>query len=215
MKQVVLGIVLILFSHYTSHAQFFKHTIVKTKLLQDIVAFNPNLVFEKPLSNKISVELDFMYRNRVWNSTGQNGDFGKFYQGDGFKLLGGSKLYFGKANKQFADGQKAPFGWFVSFQLAYSMAITHNIANPEIQGDNPPYYFDSRKNWGNINLGIGKQFYLFKTISMEFFVGPTYRTAFTEYFTPIDGSNAELEYEEYRDAVITLFGTWSIGYFFK
>ena len=78
MKQIFLGLLFAGFLQVNLHAQFFKHTLLKTRPLQNIVALNPTLGFEKPLFSKYSIELDLMYRNRVWNSSGTKGDFGEF-----------------------------------------------------------------------------------------------------------------------------------------
>lgn len=215
MRIFLIGILFTLFHLTSVHSQFFRHTIIKTKPLQDFVAFNPTLGLEKPISSTFSVEVELMYRNRVWNSTGMEGDFGEFYDGDGFKALLGSRYYFGKPNKYLNSGQKAPFGWLTTLQLAFSYAKTYNIDKPESGSGGYPSYFNSQKRWGNINIGIGKQFYLFQTITLEIIAGPTYRTAFTETFTPVDANNSELEFESYVDGVITIFGVFSIGYFIK
>ncbi|NOX45731.1 MAG: hypothetical protein GXO89_01995, partial [Chlorobi bacterium] len=79
MKQVLLICAFSFFSQFAGHAQFFSKTVVKTRLFQDIVALNPTLGLEKALGNKYSAELEFMYRNRNWGSSGSEGDWGGFY----------------------------------------------------------------------------------------------------------------------------------------
>ncbi|MCK4406823.1 MAG: hypothetical protein KAV44_04040 [Bacteroidales bacterium] len=125
MKQIIITILTIVFFQLTSHAQFFTNTIIKTRPYQDFVAFNPTLGFEKPIHKIFSIEVELMYRNRNWNSSGGEWDFGRYYDGDGYRILFGSKVYFGKSNRHIdSETQKAPFGWFGSVQIAYSYAKT-------------------------------------------------------------------------------------------
>ncbi len=212
MRKILFVILTIGLFQVSVHAQFFKNTIVKTRPYQDFIALNPTLGFEKPIGKVFSLELDLMYRNQVWNNSGNEGDFGRYYDGDGFRILLGSKVYFGKTNKNLdKETQKAPFGWFATLQTSYSVAKTYNIEREGFE----KYYVNSYKNWGNINIGIGYQFYLFKTISLEIYAGPTIRTEYYEEFIVIEGFNPETEFESYRDTALNPFGTITLGYYIK
>lgn len=213
MKLLLIFIITLLFQ-IACQAQFFSNTIIKTRPLIGIVAFNPSFGFEKPISKKVSLEIDFMYRNKVWNSTGNEGDYGRFYNGDGYRLLLGSRVYFGKSNNYFSDAtQNAPFGWFGVMQIAHSYAISYNIHFSK--GDIESFYVNSYKNWGNLNIGLGKQFYFFNCISFEIYLGPTFRTGFTEKYKHISQNNFDPDLSQNRDGVISAFGSITFGYYIK
>jgi hypothetical protein len=215
MKKILLIIVSSIIIHFTGHAQFFSKTVVKTRIFQDIIALNPTLGFEKALHNKYSAELEFMYRNRNWGSSGGEGDFGSFYNGDGLRALIGSKMYFGKSNKRFNNpAQKAPMGWFINAQLAYSYAITYGIEKTSHLGSYL-YKVDSKRNWVNINLGIGRQFFLIEKIVFEFYAGPSYRSAFTEKSTITEGKDKGTIIESYADATISPYISFTLGFYIE
>ena len=198
-----------------AQAQFFSKTVIKTRPYQDIIALNPSLGLEKALHSKYSVELELLYLNRTWNSSGSEGDFGRYYNSDGFRVLVGSKMYFGKSNKRFSDPlQKAPLGWFINAQLAYSYSITYNIDKKSHLGSFQNKV-DSKRNWLNFNLGIGKQFFLVENIVFEFYIGPTYRSAFTEKLTITEGEDKGSVIENYADATISPFISFTIGFYIE
>ena len=198
-----------------AHTQFFNKTVIKTRLFQDIIAFNPNLGFEKTLNTKYSVEVEFLYRNRNWDSSNSEGDFGSFYNGDGYRALMGSKMYFGKSNKRFGDpSQKAPIGWFINAQIAYSFAITYNIEKESHLGTSQ-YKVDSRKNWMNLNFGIGRQFFLMENLVFEFYAGPTYRSAFTEKSTITEGKDKGTVIESYADWTLSPYFSFTLGFYIE
>ncbi len=220
MKQIFI-ILSLFFIQITADAQFFHNTIIKTNPYQDIVAFNPTLGFEKPVHNRFSVEAGFMFRNRNWNSSGGEGNFGHFYKGEGYRIMLGSKVYFGKSKKILVnENQKAPFGWFANIQVAYSYAKTFHIEKVAAVSGSYQNTVDVEKQWPEINLGIGRQFLLFKMISLEFFVGPSIYLAHKEKSTIVDSENpAEIgnsETENYPSGqIIKPNVVVTIGYYIK
>jgi hypothetical protein len=213
MKKLSILIIVVILTQIPLSAQFFKNTIIKTRPFQDIVALNPNLGFEKAIHDTYSAEIEFMYRNRSWNSSGSEGDFGSFYNSDGYRALIGSRLYFGKTNKRFGgSSQKSPLAWFVSLQAAYSYVVAYNIEKKSNLG-NSKYTVDLKDDWMDVYVGIGKQFFLVESIVFEFYAGPMYRSAHTEEMTVIDGNDKGQKIESYGDWVIGPFVSLSLGYF--
>ena len=153
MKFIKISIIFIISIQLPVQAQFFKGTIIKTKPLQDFIAFNPTLGFEKPVHKIISVETELMYRNRNWNSSGGEGDFGHYYNGNGYRILVGSKIYFGvyKMN-QSREGYKAPFGWFGAIKLSYNYALTYDIEKRATVSGIYRYTVDSEVDWFNLYI---------------------------------------------------------------
>ena len=99
MKKTVFTLLLLGIVPFTLQSQFLKGTILKTKPFQDFVAYNPTFGMEKTVGKLFSAELEFMYRNRSWNVSGGEWDLGRFYDAGGFKIVIGSRIYFGKSNK--------------------------------------------------------------------------------------------------------------------
>jgi hypothetical protein len=220
MKPIKIAIIFIVYIQLPLQAQFFKGTIIKTKPFQDFIAFNPNLEFEKPVHKIISVETELMYRNRNWNSSGGEGDFGHYYNGDGYRILVGSKVYFGQYSiNQSREGLKAPFGWFAAMKLSYNYALTYDIEKRASISRGYLYTVDSKEDWFEINIIIGKQLYLFKAISFEFNLGSTLITAHTEEMTIVESENTSeignSELEQYSDTSIQPYASFTIGYFIK
>lgn len=113
MKKLILIILINGLFQISVIVQFLEGTIIKTRPYQDFIAFNPTIGIEKSIKKLYSLELEFMYRNRNWNSSGGEWDFGRYYDGDGFRILAGLRVYFGKTNKNLdKTTQKSPFGWF-------------------------------------------------------------------------------------------------------
>ncbi len=215
MKKALYICIFIILNLLSAHAQFFSKTVIKTRPYQDIVALNPTLGIEKAINNKYSVEVELLYRNRNWNSSGGEGDFGRYYNGDGFRALLGSKKYFGKSNKRFTNtAQKAPLGWFINAQLTYSYAITYNIEKKSHLGIYQ-YTVDSKRDWFEINFGIGKQFFLVENLVFEFYAGSTYRSSFTEKLTIIEGDDKGSELKNYADWTLYPFISFAIGLYIK
>ncbi|MCK4638141.1 MAG: hypothetical protein KAT33_01850 [Bacteroidales bacterium] len=207
---LILFICLIQFS---IAAQFFNNSIIKTRPFQDFIAFNPNIGFEKPINNKFSIESEFLYRNRTWESTGSEGDFGRFYQSNGFRFLVGIRKYFGRT-------KTAPVGWFLSTQIAFSYSKIYDIEkHTSISG----LYFNTvniEKNWPEIIIGFGKQFILFKNISFEFYFAPSLYLTYFEKTEIIDSKEpseiGKIESEGYPFGEIGRFYfSWTIGYHIK
>ena len=221
MRKIIFTILTIGLFQISVHAQFFKNTIVKTRPYQDFVAFNPTIGIEKPIKKIFSVELEFLYRNRNWNSSDGEWDFGRFYDGDGFKFLVGSRVYFGKTNKHLdKEMQKAPIGWFGTIQLGYSQSKTYNIEKRATVSGIYQNTIDIEKNWTELNIGLGRQLYLFKTISLEFYIGPSIYFAHTEETTITDSEDLNeigtTETEQYDfGRIIKPNFVITIGYYFK
>ena len=221
MRKILLTILTIGLIQLSVNAQFFKNTILKTRPYQDFVAYNPTIGIEKPIKKIYSLEIKFMYRNRNWNSSGGEWDFGRFYDGDGFRILAGSRVYFGKTNKHLdKETQKSPFGWFGSVQLGYSQSKTYNIEKRYSVSGGYKKTIDVEKNWFEMNFGIGRQFYLFKTISLDLYFGPSIYFAHTEQATITDSENlsevGSIEIEDYDfGQIIKPNIVLTIGYYMK
>lgn len=191
MKKIFTTTSIIVFLQFTTNGQFFSNTIIKTRPLKDLIALNPNIGFEKPIHKLISTEFEFTYRNRSWENSGGEWNFGKFYDSDGYKVLVGSRVYFGKTNKHLnAETQKAPFGWFASLQLGFSNLKIHNIEKVSFHG----IYINNVsliKRWPELNILLGRQFYLSKHLSLESYLGPSIYLHYYEKSTIISSEAQE------------------------
>ncbi len=185
MKKIVVTISIILCIQINTNGQFFSNTIIKTRPLKDLIALNPNIGFEKPIHKLISTEFEFTYKHRSWESSGREWDFGKFYNSDGFKLLVGSRVYFGKTNKHLdAETQKAPLGWFASLQFGFTSFKIHNIEMFTFRGE----YINNisvMKRWPELNILFGRQFYLAQHLTLEFYIGTSFYPQYYEKSTII------------------------------
>ncbi|HQP04972.1 MAG: DUF3575 domain-containing protein [Bacteroidales bacterium] len=185
MKKIVGSILIILCIQINTNGQFFNNTVIKTRPLKDLIALNPNIGFEKPIHKLISTEFEFTYKHRSWASTGREWDFGKFYNSDGFKIMLGSRVYFGKTNKHLnAETPKAPFGWFASLQFGFTSFKIHNIEMYTFQGD----YLNNIsviKRWPELNILFGRQFYLTQHLALEFYLGTSIYLQYYEKSTII------------------------------
>lgn len=191
MKNILTTTSIIVFLQITTNGQFFSNTIIKTRPLKDIIALNPNIGFEKPIHKLISTEFEFTYQNRSWESSVGESDFGRFYDSEGYKVLVGSKVYFGKTNKHFNAGtQKAPFGWFTSVQLGFNNFKIHNIEIVTFHGSNLNK-FDLIKRWPELNILMGRQFYLSRHLSLESYLGPSIYLHYYEKSTIIKSEKQE------------------------
>ncbi len=174
MKKTVFTLLLLGIVPFTLQSQFLKGTILKTKPFQDFVAYNPTFGMEKTVGKLFSAELEFMYRNRSWNVSGGEWDLGRFYDAGGFKIVIGSRIYFGKTNRNLdQETQKAPFAWYGAIQLGYNLSTTYNVDRKATVSGIYMYTADIDKNWLELNIGIGRQFYLFKTITLDLNLGPS------------------------------------------
>lgn len=221
MKKISLIILLIAIFQFTVNAQFLKGIIIKTRPIQDFIALNPNIGIEKPFKRIFSLELEFMYRNRNWESSGGEWDFGRYYDGDGFKILIGSRVYFGKTNRHLdKTSQKSPFGWFGIIQIGYSQSNTYDINKKHAISGGYKNTVNIEKNWSELNLGLGRQFYIFKTISLDLYIGPSIYFAHSEYSTIMKSDNlseiGETETENYSfGRIIKPNIILTVGYYFK
>ena len=163
MKQtnLILTLFLILLIN-TAKGQFFENSIIKTRPFQDFVGFNPNLGIEKPISKKFTVEIEYMYRNRTWYSSGGEWNFGKFHQSNGFRLLGGVRKYMGK-------NKTSPFAWFFGLQFAYSQVNFNNLEQSDFHNEYDKTV-DLIIKYPEIIINIGRQFQLFKSLTIEFYL---------------------------------------------
>lgn len=221
MKKIILTIFIVALFQISVNAQFFKGTIIKTRPYQDFFAYNPTVGIEKSLKRIFSLELEFMYRNRNRNSSGGEWDFGRFYDGDGFRILTGLRVYFGKTNKRLDNAtQKSPFGWFGLIQLGYSQSKTYNIEKRATVSGIYLKTVDVETKWAELNIGIGRQFYLFKTISLDLFVGPSIYFAHSVQTNIVDSKNlSEIgtnETEQYKFGNISKPNiVLTIGYYLR
>lgn len=170
-KNIVCATLIILCIQLSANAQFFSNTVIKTRPLKDLIALNPNLSFEKPIHKIITAEFEFTYKHRSWESSGREWDFGKFYNSDGFKLLVGSRVYFGRTNKHLqAEKQKAPLGWFAALQLGYTNFKIHNVEIYSFHGDYM-HNVSVTKRMTELNVLLGRQFYLSQHFTLELYLG--------------------------------------------
>jgi hypothetical protein len=224
MKKITIIIISVGLFQISVNGQFLKEINFKTRPYQDFVAYNPTIGIEKPLKRIYSLELEFMYRNRNWNSSEGDLDFGRFYDGDGFRVLAGSRVYFGKTNKHInRETQKSTFGWFGIVQFGYSQSRTYDIekwSSGFLFLGGYKNTIDVEKNWAELNFGIGRQFYLFKTISLDLYFGPSIYFAHSEQTTITESINlteiGTIETENYDfGRIIKPNIVLTIGYYFK
>jgi hypothetical protein len=209
MKRPFLYIIFSFFLTLGGQAQFFNNTLIKTRPLADFIAFNPNLVFEKPFNKHYSLEVDLMYRTRTWFSNGGEGNFGEFTPCQGFKLAGGFRVY---AIKK----KKAPFGFFLAAQLVVDYKSLKEIKMNDFHGE--------YKNTKDIQLlryeiipSLGFQFHITKRISSEFYLGPAIFLNSYRWYKIVNSLNPDeigkTEYDKYPPGRMILPEfSWSIGY---
>ncbi len=184
-------------------SQIWDSLIIKTHPLRDIVAQNPNIGFEKILSKKMSIELEFTYKNReVEYGSSPVKTNPSTVKSNGYRVIIGVKEY-------FTEHKQIPKAWYSSFQIGY-----RNINVPNFN-EYPNKIINIYKHDYDINALLGKGFLIFKHFFSEinFGVGLSYKDGHAKY---LNGSNADEFYHNFLDGrgelLPSLYINWTIGY---
>jgi len=203
MKRLLILLILVPF---LLNGQTSKGFLVKTLVLQDAFYQNPNIVFEKLIDKKYSIELLLALRNGDWYHHGGEGPpLPTFRTSNGF-TIGLSTRYYLTRHKVI------PNSWFVSGILRYNNTV---IRNAELQKE---LYFDSRtvnlyRKGPEFGITFGRQLIFLKHFTMEFyFGGGTYLQFYEEEY--ISGPEDEVE----PDQTVFTFRPYlglTLGYIFR
>jgi len=204
MKNRIILLFLILNS-VVAKSQIWDSLIIKTHPLRDIVTFNPNIAFEKMLGKKISVEIEFTYKNKddEWGGKGIMDGYKKCF---GYRTSVGLKKYFTKF-------KTIPTSWYVLGQIEY-----RNIYLPNFIFDkNGQQTFENiNKYIFNVNVLFGKGFLISEHIFSEinFGVGIYSENWQAKYLSgsSIDFVNGDRNIKEFNP---DFFINWDIGYLIK
>lgn len=158
--------------------QIFNQSIIKTRLIQGLIAYNPSISYEKSIYARISVEAEVSYLNRRWKSTGGEWDFGHFFYSTGVKFSIGSKYYFFKKNRLIKPTQEfslgSPFGLYFSAQFKYKNVQVNGLKKYDFHST---YLrtINTKQSIPGISILWGKQVPLFNILSIETFGGITFQ----------------------------------------
>jgi len=143
----------------TVTGQFLDSLIIKTHPLRDLVAFNPNIGFEKIINKKYSFEIELTYKARDNESSGKGFDMWNYKKSSGGRVLIGMRRYFIKS-------KKVTNAWYLSGQIGYRDIYLTNFRKIDIAGSYLRTVNINKKDY-EINLLIGREFPVFKNILTE------------------------------------------------
>ena len=186
-------------------AQISHGFLVKTLLVQDAFRQNPNIIFEKRLSAKISIELLAALRNGDWYMPGGEGPYlFPVVTSNGFTAGLSARYYFSKQ-------QKAPDSWFTSALLRYNNT-TIKKAGFQTGIHSEPRIVNLSRSGPEIGIILGRQFLVFNHFTTElYFGGGTYLQFYKEEY--ISGPENEVIPKQTIFTFRPYLG-WTIGYYF-
>lgn len=205
---------------YLGQAQDQIGLIFKTRPYQIAVFLNPNLGFEKSIGQRFSIDVDITYLNREWI---QNPDTDviipflpwkavKMVDCDGFKFLVGVKYFFIRSNpEKNRINKRSPFGWFLTIQSAWNRLTTYDL---EDYKNYEQYTYDQTKDFPELYIGVGYQFYLYNAISMEVYSGWRYRFNYEAMNKKTSGEGIGEEYSTTMGDYLLPYVSFTIGYYF-
>jgi hypothetical protein len=187
---------------FPAQAQISKGFLIKTLVFQDAFYRNPNLIIEKRISPKFSVEIEGAVRNGALASYSTEGaPIPSLHDCEGF-TAGISVRYF------FVKGRTSPNSWFVSGVLRYNDILMKN----EDLGYNILDKADIRRSGTEMGILIGRQFLIGKFVSTEFYLGAgAFRKSQKEVFV-----SGEVYWpdREIVDVIFRPYLGWTVGFFF-
>jgi hypothetical protein len=183
-------------------AQISKGFLIKTLVFQDAIYRNPNLIIEKRISPKFSVEIQGAVRNgALVPNTTEGIPAPNLHDCEGF-TAGISVRYF------FVKGRTSPNSWYVSGILRYNDIELKN----ESVGNHLSRVVNISRTGPELGVLIGRQFLIGKFISTEFYLGAgAYRQVYKEEFV-----SGDLDGLVPKDVLLTFrpYLGWTVGFFF-
>lgn len=166
--------------------------LIKTLPIQDIFHKNPNLIIEKPINDKFSVDFLFALRYTDWiyESTSGIGAGPRWQQldSDGFTIGGAFRFYPIKR-------QNAPNGLYVSATVRYNDILIDDVA---LRGDfdnNDSRRVDLDRKEIGFGALVGYQFRISR-IAIDIYTGPGFKYRI-EKENLVEGSDKYLEPKSY------------------
>ncbi len=200
-----LLILFILFP-FLLHGQTSKGFLVKTLFYQDAFYHNPNLIVEKLLNKKFSVELLMALRNGDWYIPGGKGlgaDLPHFIRSTGFTIGLSGRYYFTIRNV-------IPNSWFVSGKIRYNDT---QIKNAHLQTGAYSRTVNLNRYGPEVGVSLGRHWILLKHFSAEiYFGGGTYYQFYKEENT-FDARDKFLTKQ--TTFVFRPYFGMTLGYFFR
>jgi hypothetical protein len=141
-----------------------KDLMVKTQILRNVVAQNPNLIFEKFVTEQFSLEIESIWKRRNWLGNGIN--YGWFEKTNGYSVGIFPRFYFSPKNTP-------PKGWYVAGLFRYQDVRKSNFEIFERNSEDS-YFVNIRKSGTETGLIFGKQNMNKFGISMEINFGLSY-----------------------------------------
>jgi hypothetical protein len=179
--------------------------VLKSLVIQDAVHQNPNIIIEKILNNRYSVEIAAALRNGAWYWQGGEGSiFPTFRECTGYSI--------GLAARYYLSEKKSPNWWYASGLLRYNE--THikraGLSTAGISGQQR--VVNLSRNGPELGLVFGRQFLIFRHITTEAYVGAgTYLQFSKEDY--VSGLQEEVIPEQVNFKFRPYLG-WTAGYFF-
>jgi len=189
-----------------SFGQELQDIIVKTQIFQNAIGHNPNLIFEMKLSNRFSIETEYIWRRRTWANSGGEWNFGRYYKSEGFTLGLQSKYY-------FSSRKPAPNAWYIAGLYRYNSTLIKNLEKKTFKNDYSRTV--NLAKYGNeFGFLIGRQFFIYKNLTSEVNIGiGNYWQNYVEHF--VSGNEYDLLPKmKYNDRARIYFG-FTLGYYFK
>ncbi len=202
-KNILLIILLVHLFSAKVEAQISRGITFKTIVFQDVFYQNPNLIIEKRINPKFSVEILGAIRNSGFSPPEPimkgGGPIPQIIDCQGF-TAGFSVRYF------FLKKRTSPNSWYVSGVLRYNDLLFKNLR----------YGYDTKfnANRSGIEIGalFGRQFLLAKFITTEFYIGAgAFRQTTKEHYY-----SEAVEPMPDRKEMLMLFRPylgWTVGFF--
>jgi len=195
--------------------------IIKTRPYQGIVFHNPNIGLEKLIGQRLSIDVDIIYLNREW-ILNPNTDViipflpwraVKMVDCDGVKFLIGAKYYFIKPDHENNRiNQQPPFGWFITIQGVWNRVTTYDLERYEYSEQ---YTYNQSKEYPELYLGVGYQFYIFNALSMEVYSGWRYRFYYEAMNKKTSGDGIGEVYSSKMGDNLLPYVSFTVGYYIK
>jgi hypothetical protein len=199
-----LLIIFILFPIFIS-AQTSHGFILKSLVLQDAVHQNPNVIVEKVINNRYSVEFAAALRNGTWYWQGGKGSiFPTFRECTGFSV--------GIAARYYLSEKKSPNAWYTSGLLRYNETHIKQASLYTAGSNGGERKVNLSRKGPEMGLVFGRQFLIFKHITTEAYlgVGTYFQFSKEDYVSwPHDEVISEQVSFKFRPYL-----GWSVGYFF-
>jgi hypothetical protein len=179
--------------------------IIKSLVIQDALHQNPNIIVEKILNNRYSVELAAALRNGTWYWQGGKGSiFPTFRECTGFSV--------GIAARYYLSEKKSPNAWYTSGLLRYSETHIKQASLYTAGSNGGQRKVNLSRSGSELGLVFGRQFLIAKHITTEVYIGAgTYLQFSKEDY--VSGPLDEVIPEQVNFKFRPYLG-WTAGYFF-